>query len=83
MKHKTLVAVTLVSIILSSSSAFAQCASCALYPNLDPLNGNAETPASKMGLEHPGGAASTNSSTNARAEMSVRQVHAPRKNHHR
>ena len=56
MNYKTLVAATLTSIVYTSS-AFAQCPACALYPNRDPLPG-VETPAGKMGLELPYGAAS-------------------------
>jgi hypothetical protein len=73
MNYKTLVAASLMSIALTSA-AFAQCVDCALYPDRDVLNNGAPTPASKMGLTGPGGAAGTNtansgnSASNARAE---------------
>jgi hypothetical protein len=79
MNYKTLVAASLISVALSSA-AFAQCVDCAMYPDRDVLNKGAPTPASKMGLTGPGGAAgtnpansanSTNSADNARAEAGV------------
>ena len=76
--YKTLVAAALTSILLSSS-AFAQCAECALYPNRDPLNGGVETPAAKMGLMRPGGAASANTANNAYARARDHDLQAPRK----
>jgi hypothetical protein len=48
MNYKTLVAVSLMSISLTSA-AFAQCLDCAQYPDRDYLNHGAPTPASKMG----------------------------------
>ena len=81
--HKTLVAVALASIALTSISlsapAFAQCVECAMYPNRDPLNGGVETPAGKMGLERPLGAASTNTANNAYAKVRDHDLRAPRK----
>jgi hypothetical protein len=81
MNYKTLVAASLMSIALTSS-AFAQCADCANYPDRDVYNG-AQSPAGKSGLMRPGGAAgstantansqnsanSKNSTNNARAEV--------------
>ena len=49
MNYKTLVAASLISIALPSY-AFAQCTECALYPDRDPLNKGAQTPAGKSGL---------------------------------
>jgi hypothetical protein len=76
--YKTLVAASLMSIALTSY-AFAQCTECAIYPDRDNLNGGAQTPAGKMGLVRPGGAAgvvvdpnvvnNANSPNNARAEF--------------
>jgi hypothetical protein len=64
MNCKALVAASLMSVLLTSS-AFAQCVECALYPNRDTYTGQ-ETPAGKMGLMRPNGAAgSTNSGSNA------------------
>lgn len=54
--YKTLVAASLMSMGLTSA-AFAQCTECAIYPERDPLNKGAQTPAAKMGLVQPGGAA--------------------------
>jgi hypothetical protein len=83
--YKTLVAASLMSIALTSS-ALAQCADCATYPDRDILNNGALTPAGKMGLMKAGGAAgspttanSANGATNARAE--VRPPH-PRRSCH-
>jgi hypothetical protein len=56
MNYKTLAAASLASIVWTSY-AFAQCPDCALYPNRDPLNKGVKTPAGKMGVELPGGAA--------------------------
>jgi hypothetical protein len=80
MNYKALVAASLMSIALPSY-AFAQCADCALYPDRDPLT-KEQTPAGKMGLVQPGGAAAppnaaasantantANNPNNARAEM--------------
>jgi hypothetical protein len=80
--YKTLVAAVLTSISLSAP-AFAQCTVCALYPNRDALTGE-ETPAAKMGLVGPGGAASANTSANTanNAYAGVRDhylLQAPRK----
>jgi len=81
MNYKTLVAASLMSIALTSA-AFAQCADCSLYPDRDPLNQGAQTPAGKMGLMRSGGAAgsasanSENRANNARAE--VRDHHLTR-----
>jgi hypothetical protein len=84
MNYKTLVAASLMSIALTSA-AFAQCVDCALYPDRDVLNNGAQTPAGKMGLERPGGAAggntanTQNSANNARAE--ARDHHLRRSGH--
>jgi hypothetical protein len=80
MNYKALVAASLMSIALPSY-AFAQCADCALYPDKDPLT-KEQTPAGKMGIVQPGGAAAppnaaasantantVNNPNNARAEM--------------
>src|SRR5213075_2405910 len=80
MNYKTLVAASLMSIALPSY-AFAQCTECALYPDRDPLT-KTQTPAGKMGIVQPGGAAAppnaaasantantANNPNNARAEM--------------
>jgi hypothetical protein len=78
--YKTLVAAALISISLSSS-AFAQCVQCALYPNRDTYTGE-ETPAGKMGLMRPGGAAantSANTTDNAYAGVRDHYLQAPRK----
>ena len=77
--YKTLVAAVLTSISLSAP-AFAQCTVCALYPNLDTYTGE-ETPAGKMGLVRPGGAASTSANTanNAYARVRDPYLQAPRK----
>ena len=79
MNYKTLVAAALTSISLSAP-AFAQCTdnSCARDPNRDPLTG-VETPAGKMGLERPGGAASANTANNAYARVRDHHLQAPRK----
>jgi hypothetical protein len=77
--YKTLAAASLMSMALTSA-AFAQCTECAIYPERDPLNKGAQTPAAKMGLVQPGGAAApqdainkymstANNPNNARAEM--------------
>ena len=66
--YKTLVAASSMSILMSmglTSSAFAQCTECALYPDRDPLNKGAQTPAGKMGLVQPGGAAASPNAVNA------------------
>lgn len=68
MNYKMLAAAAFTSLIMLTSHASAQCVDCAMYPNLDHLNGG-ETPAAKMGLEHAGGAASTQGRTNANASM--------------
>jgi hypothetical protein len=79
--YKTLVAAALISISLSSS-AFAQCVQCAMYPNRDTYTGE-ETPAGKMGLVRPGGAAfantSGNTANNAYARVRDHYLQAPRK----
>ncbi len=79
MNYKTLVAAALTSISLSAP-AFAQCTdnSCAMNPNRDPLTG-VETPAGKMGLQRPGGAASANTANNANARVRDQHLQAPRK----
>jgi hypothetical protein len=72
MNYKTLVAASLMSIVLTSA-AFAQCVDCALYPDRDTLNNGAPTPASKMGLTGSAAPASTansqHSANGARAEL--------------
>jgi hypothetical protein len=83
MNYKTLVAASLMSIALTSA-AFAQCTDCALYPDRDPLNNGAETPASKMGLTTSGAprantAHSATGVNNARAE--ARHHHLRRSSH--
>jgi hypothetical protein len=55
MNYKTPVAASLISIALPSF-AFARCTECAMYPDRDPLNKGAQTPAGKMGIVQPGGA---------------------------
>jgi len=75
--YKTLVAAILTSISLSAP-AFAQCTVCALYPNRDPLTGE-ETPAGKMGLVLPYGAAPANTANNAHARFRDHYLQAPRK----
>jgi hypothetical protein len=82
MNYKTLVAAASLMSMALPSSAFAQCTECAIYPDRDPLNKLEKTPAGKMGLEQPGGAApppnaagrpstanTVNNPNNARAEM--------------
>lgn len=71
-----LIAAAPVATVLSTSSAAAQCAQCALYPDQDPLNGGAETPYGKMnrlgrekGTAAPAVAATPNTANNAHAEM--------------
>ncbi|WGD52353.1 hypothetical protein QA641_44375 [Bradyrhizobium sp. CB1650] len=84
MIYKTLVAASLMSISLTSFAS-AQCVDCAMYPDRDALNKNAQTPAGKSGLIGPGGAAGSpnsagsanamgnaNNPNNARAEMRER-----------
>jgi len=84
MNYKMLVAASLISIVLPSA-AFAQCADCAMFPDRDSLNKGAPTPASKMGLTGPGGAAgartgnSESNANNARAE--ARDHHLRRSGH--
>jgi hypothetical protein len=87
---KTLFAAALVSTI-SATTAFAQAAASepaaaqAAYPNRDVLNGGALTPAGRLGLELPGGAAgSTNAVNNAYAEVRVAHpsLRARRTHHH-
>ena len=70
---KTLVAAVLVSTIWATS-AFAQqeTAFAAMFPNRDPLNGGALTPAGRMGLELPGGAAGDASAGMGSASPSFR-----------
>ncbi len=87
MNYKTLVAASLMSIALTSAAS-AQCADCATYPDRDNLNNGAQTPAAKMGLMKPGGAAgspstanSANNVNNARAEL--RPPHLRRSSHGR
>jgi hypothetical protein len=64
-----LVAASLTSIVLTSYAS-AQCVECAIYPNRDPLNGGAETPAGKSSrLGRPNGAVAPNTAHNAHAEM--------------
>jgi hypothetical protein len=80
--YKMLVAAASLMLMALPSSAFAQCTECAIYPDRDPLNKLEKTPAGKMGLEQPGGAAAppsaagtpntantVNNPNNARAEM--------------
>lgn len=90
MNYKTLVAASVMSIVLTSS-AFAQCVDCAMYPNRDYLNNGAPTPAARMSQPGPGGAArsnfrssenSANTSNNARAEMREQRVRKPGRAHH-
>ncbi|MEK9280825.1 MULTISPECIES: hypothetical protein [unclassified Bradyrhizobium] len=60
MNYKTLVATSLMSVLMSislTSFASAQCVDCAMYPDRDALNKNTQTPAGKSGLIGPGGAA--------------------------
>ena len=74
---KTLIAAALVS-MTAVTSASAQLPSWAVtnpdsfqaqYPDRDVLNGGALTPAGRMGLELPGGAASVYAAPNAYAGM--------------
>ena len=71
---------SLTSVVLTPY-AHAQCLQCAMYPDRDPLNGGAQTPAGKMGMEFPNGAAPAYAAAppasvnNARAEMRVHHVH--------
>jgi len=74
MNYKTLVAASVMSVVLTSA-AFAQCVDCALYPDRDSLNNGAPTPASKLAV--PGSANTANSqhsASNARAEASSRHL---------
>src|ERR1700730_15517448 len=91
MMMKTLVAASLMSIALTSAAS-AQCADCATYPDRDILSNGAQTPAAKMGLMRPGGAAgspsapntanSANGLNNARnAHAEVRPSHLRRSSH--
>jgi hypothetical protein len=72
--YKTLLAVCLTSITLTSYAS-AQCVDCSLYPNRDPLNGGAETPAGKIEREGSNGRAASNNgaaprnANNASAQM--------------
>src|SRR6185503_14775146 len=76
MNYKMLVAASLMSITLSSHAS-AQCVACAMYPDRDNLNNNAQTPAGKSGLMQPGGAASsTNNASDARTETGVNNARA-------
>jgi hypothetical protein len=73
MIYKTLLAAFLTSIALTSYAS-AQCVDCAMYPNLDHLNGGVETPAAKAQHGAPNGAVSNNgaapnSANNASAEF--------------
>jgi hypothetical protein len=74
MNYKTFVAASLMSIALTST-AFAQCIECAIYPDRDVLNKLAPTPASKMMAQSDSAGASTanfgNKAYNARAEARV------------
>jgi hypothetical protein len=70
MNDKTLVAASLISIALPSY-AFAQCTECALFPDRDPLNKGAQTPAAKMGIVQPGGAAPPNAAPIANTASTV------------
>jgi hypothetical protein len=73
-KLKTLVAAVLMATI-STPSVVAQAgmsepaAFQSMYPNRDVLNGGAPTPAGRMGLELPDGAAGSYAATNAYARM--------------
>jgi hypothetical protein len=83
---KTLIAASLafattsLATVALTSYASAQCLECAMYPDRDPLNGGAQTPAAKMGLVQPHGAAAANNASpsaslsNSRAEMHVHHV---------
>jgi hypothetical protein len=66
--HPTLAAAALISAI-SATSALADepAAFQAQFPNRDVLNGGALTPAGRLGLELPGGAAGNDAATNAYA----------------
>lgn len=66
MNYKTLGAASLTLMVLTSS-AFAQCADCAMYPDRDHLNGGVQVPAAKMGLMGPSGAAPANTGNNSYA----------------
>jgi hypothetical protein len=57
-RFKTLVATALISAIAATPAlAFEPAAYAAQYPDRDILNGGALTPAGRLGLENPGGAA--------------------------
>ena len=82
---KTLVAASLAFATTSLASvaltpyAHAQCLECAKYPDRDPLNGGALTPAGKMGMFTNGAAAASAAAppasvNNARAEMRVHHI---------
>jgi hypothetical protein len=76
MNYKILVAASLMSIALTSHAS-AQCVACAMYPDRDNLNNNAQTPAGKSGLVQPNGAASSpDSVNNARAEIGANNARA-------
>jgi hypothetical protein len=79
--YKTLIAAVVASISLSGPT-FAQCVTCAMHPHLDTYTGEV-TPAGKMGLVGPGGAASANTSANmannAYARIRDHHLQAPRR----
>lgn len=75
MNYKTLVVASLMSIALISG-AFAQCVACAIYPDRDPLNNGALTPAGKMDLMRRG--SGTSSSSPAYISKSANEVNNAR-----
>jgi hypothetical protein len=84
MNYKTLIAASLMSIALTSA-AFAQCTDCALFPDRDPLNNGAETPASKMGLTTSGAPRTNNAhsaNNNAHSANGVNNARAEARGHH-
>jgi hypothetical protein len=82
MNYKTLVVASLMSITLISA-AFAQCVQCAIYPDRDPLNNGALTPAGKMGLVRPGSATGSSSPANiAKSANEVNNARAQVRNRH-
>jgi hypothetical protein len=85
---KMLVAAALLS-TLSATSALAQAAISepgafqAMYPNRDVLNGGALTPAGRIGLQLPGGAASRYAANNAYAAMGTASPSYRARRYHR
>jgi len=74
----TLVAASLASTVMTSYAS-AQCVECAIYPDRDPLNGGAETPAAKAA--HPGGPNGATAPSSSAASRNANNAHAEMRSH--